>query len=48
MLATKTMRIDDVQDVQDEQMSLRASVALWVGLAILGWLPVAALVSTVA
>ena len=45
MLATKTIRL---QDVQDEQMSLRASVALWVGLAILGWLPIAALVSAVA
>jgi hypothetical protein len=43
MLAAKAMRLDDAQD---EQMSLRASVALWFGLAILGWMPVAALVST--
>ena len=45
MLATKTIRFEDVQD---EQMSVRASVALWIGLAILGWLPVAALVTTLA
>lgn len=45
MLAAKAIRVDDARD---EQMSLRASVALWVGLAILGWMPVAALVSALA
>lgn len=45
MLAAKAIRLENTQD---EQMSLRASVALWVGLAILGWMPVAALVSALA
>ncbi len=42
MQATKAIRLDDARD---EQMSVRASVALWIGLAILGWMPIAAFVS---
>ena len=46
MQATKAIRLEHAQD--DEQMSVRASVTLWVGLAILGWMPVIALVSALA
>jgi hypothetical protein len=44
MQATKAIRLEHAQD--GEQMSVRASIALWVGLAILGWMPVLALVSS--
>jgi hypothetical protein len=44
MQATKAIRLEHA--AYGEQMSVRASVALWVGLAILGWMPIVALVST--
>lgn len=43
LAATKAIR---AEAAQDEQMSVRASVALWVGLAILGWMPIVALASS--
>jgi hypothetical protein len=43
MQATKAIRLEQAQD--DEQMSVRASLVLWAGLAILGWMPVVAFVS---
>ena len=45
MQATRAIRLEQAQD---EQMSVRASMALWVGLAILGWMPIVALVSALA
>jgi hypothetical protein len=43
MQAIKAIRLENAP--YGEQMSVRASVALWVGLAILGWLPIVGLVS---
>ena len=46
MQAAKAIRFEQAH--QDDQMSVRASMALWVGLAILGWMPIVALVSALA
>lgn len=45
-MAAKAIAQPEIQVREDEIMSWRASVALWMGLAALGWMSVAAAIAT--